>query len=143
MVDLLKELPRLFLLQTTGSAGRQYPHHFPPNPKFQEVSYQDRVVHAMSGELLIHTTDKRLCGLDVHLEHSVEFGFGLLGEVSNDTHFSIVREEVSPGQWKTTKIRVHVDGSILLIKSLSRDVDASHYGFKPVAHDLTAPRQRP
>jgi hypothetical protein len=30
-----------------------------------------------------------------------------------------------------------VDGSILLMKSVSRDEDSSHFGFKPVAHDLT------
>jgi hypothetical protein len=37
----------------------------------------------------------------------------------------------------TTKIRVHLDGSILLLKSISRDVDAALCGFKPVAHGLT------
>jgi hypothetical protein len=91
----------------------------------------------MSGVLLIHTTDMRLCGFDAHLGHKVEFGFGLLGAVSETSHFSMTREEVAPGQWKTTKIRVHVDGSILLLKSVSRDEDSSHSRFKQVAHDLT------
>jgi hypothetical protein len=137
MADLLKELPRLFLLQTAGSEGDCTRIRFSPNPQFQEVSFQDRVVHAMSGELLIHNTDQRLCGIDAHLDHRVEFGFGLLGKVSEQSHFSVMRQEVSPGQWKTTKIRVRVDGSILLMKSVSRDEDSSHFGFKPVAHDLT------
>jgi hypothetical protein len=137
MGDLLNELPRLFLLQTAGSEGECTRIMFSPNPQFQEVSLQDRVVHAMSGELLIHNTDKRLCGIDAHLDHKVEFGFGLLGKVSDQSHFSVMRQEVSPGGWKTTKIRVHVDGSILLMKSVSRDEDSSHFDFKPVAHDLT------
>jgi hypothetical protein len=137
MADLLRELPRLFLLQTAGSEGDCTRIKFAPNPKFQEASFQDRVVHAMSGVLLIHSTDKRLCGIDAHLDHGVEFGFGLLGKVSDRSHFSIARQEVSPGEWKTTKIRVHVDGSILLMKSVSRDEDSSHFGFKPVARDLT------
>jgi hypothetical protein len=137
MADLLKELPRLFLLQTAGSEGDCTRITFAPNPQFQEASFQDRVVHAMSGVLLIHTTDMRLCGIDAHLDHSVEFAFGLLGKVSNQSHFSVVRQEVSPGQWRTTRIRVHVDGSILLLKSVARDEDASHSDFKLVAHDLT------
>jgi hypothetical protein len=134
---LLRELPQVFMFKTAGSMGDCTRITFQPNPSFQERSYQDRVVHAMSGVLLIHTTDIRLCGLDAHLEHRVEFGFGLLGEVSDQSHFSIARQAVSPGQWKTTRVRVHVDGSILLFKSVSRDEDSLHFGFEQVARDLT------
>ncbi len=137
MPDLLRELPEIFLFQTLASAGDYTRIAFQPNPSFQEESYQDRVVHAMSGVLLIHTTDMRLCGLDVHFNHKVEFGFGLLGTLSDKSHFSIARKEVYPGQWKTSKIHIHLDGSILLVKSISRDVDSSRYGYKLVAHDLT------
>ena len=137
MAALLKELPKLFLLQNAGSDGDCTRITFAPNPQFQEASFQDRVVHAMSGVLLVHATDKRLCVIDAHLDHVVEFGFGLLGKVSNQSHFSILRQEISPGEWKTTKIRVHVDGSILLMKSVSRDEDSSHFGFKLIPHDLT------
>jgi hypothetical protein len=140
MAALLKELPKLFLLQFDGSDGDCTRITFAPNPQFQEATFQDRVLHAMSGVLLIHATDKRLCGINAHLDHVVEFGFGLLGKVSNQSHFSIVRQEVSPGEWKTTKIRVHVDGSILLMKSVSRDEDSSHFGFKLIPHDLTLPQ---
>jgi hypothetical protein len=139
MADVLRKLPKLFLLQTAGSEGDCTRITFAPNPQFQEASFQDRIVHAMSGVLLIHTADKRLCGINAHLDHVVEFGFGLLGKVSDQSHFSIVRREVSPGEWKTTKIRVHVDGSILLMKSVSRDEDASHFGFKLIPPDLTLP----
>ena len=140
MAALLQELPKLFLLQNAGSDGDCTRITFAPNPQFQEASFQDRVVHAMSGVLLVHATDKRLCGIDAHLDHVVEFGFGLLGKVSNQSHFSILRQEISPGEWKTTKIRVHVDGSILLMKSVSRDEDSSHFGFKLIPHDLTLPQ---
>jgi hypothetical protein len=140
MAALLRELPKLFLLQFAGSDGDCTRITFAPNPQFQEATFQDRVVHAMSGVLLIRPTDKRLCGINAHLDHVVEFGFGLLGKVSNQSHFSIVRQEVSPGEWKTTKIRVHVDGSILLMKSVSRDEDSSHFGFKLIPRDLTLPQ---
>jgi hypothetical protein len=135
--DLLKEVPAMFLFQAAGTDGDCTRITFTPNPQFKEQSFQDRVVHAMSGVLLIHTSDMRLCGIDGHLDHTVEFGFGLLGKVSEQSHFSVVRNEVSSGEWKNTKIRVHVDGSILLLKSVSRDEDSKHYGFKLVAQDLT------
>ncbi len=97
MADLLRELPRLFLLQTAGAEGDCTRITFAPNPQFQEASFQDRVIHAMSGVLLIHNADKRLCGIDAHLDHGVEFGFGLLGKVSDQSHFSVARgREVCP-----------------------------------------------
>jgi hypothetical protein len=137
MPELLREIPTTFLFKTIRSEGAYTRIAFQPNPSFKEKSYQDRVVHAMSGTLLIHMPDMRLCELDAHLEHRVEFGYGILGQLSDKTHIFFAREEVSPAQWITTKIRVHVDGNILLLKSISRDVDAARYGFKPVAHGLT------
>jgi hypothetical protein len=137
MPELLREIPTTFLFRTIRSEGAYTRIAFQPNPSFKEKSYQDRVVHAMSGTLLIHMPDMRLCELDAHLEHRVEFGYGILGQLSDKTHIFFAREEVSPAQWTTTKIRVHVDGNILLLKSISRDVDAARYGFKPVAHGLT------
>jgi hypothetical protein len=58
--------------------------------------------------------------------------------VSDDSSFSIPREEVFPGQWKIAKLRIHVNGSMLLLKSFSRDEDSSNYGFKKVADNLSA-----
>jgi hypothetical protein len=87
--------------------------------------------------LLIHTPDMRLNQLYAQLGHRVEFGYGILGQLNDKTHFFLEREEVSHAQWTTTKIRVHLDGSILLLKSVSRDMDASRYGFKQVASGLT------
>ena len=136
MPELLREIPNIFLFRAIGSEGDYIRIAFQPNPSFHEENYQDRVVHAMAGVLIIHTTDMRLCELDAHLDHKVEFGFGILGVLRDKTYLSIAREEVLNGQWTTTKIRVHLDGSILLLKRISRDVDASRYGFKLAAHDL-------
>lgn len=135
---LLEELPKIYLFQNLGTEGEYTRIAFQPNPSFQEKNYQDRVVHAMAGVMLIHTADMRLRRLDVQLEHRVEFGFGLLGEVSDKTHFTLEREEVLPGYWEPTQVLVHLDGTVLLIKSIARDVDSSQSSFKLVPHNLTA-----
>jgi hypothetical protein len=137
MPELLREIPNIFLFRTIDSQGDYFRIAFQSNPSFHEVSYQDRVIHAMSGNLLIHKTDMRLCKLDGHLDHKVEFGFGILGELSDQTRLFLERQEVSPGQWATTNIRVHLDGRILLLKSFSRDLDSSRSAFRLVPHDLT------
>jgi hypothetical protein len=137
MPELLREIPATFHFKTINSDGAYTRIGFQPNPSFKEKSYQDRVVHAMSGTLLIHTPDMRLCELDAHLDHKVEFGYGILGQLSDQTHLFFAREQASPAQWATAKIRIHLDGSILILKSISRDVDAVRSGFTPVAHGLT------
>lgn len=134
---LLRELPSIFLFKTTRSEGGYAQIAFQPNPSFHERSYQDRIVHAMSGVLIVHATDMRLSELDVHLEHRVEFGFGLLGEIRERTHFSLTREEAFPGQWVAADVGIYLDGSVLLVKSLSREVNSRHFAFKRVPHDLT------
>jgi hypothetical protein len=138
MPELLREIPNIFVFNSLGSEGGYIRIAFQPDPLFHEQSYQDRVVHAMAGVLIIHTPDMRLSALDAHLSHKVEIGFGILGVLRDKTTLSLAREEVSTGQWTTTKLRVHLDGSILLLKNISRDVGSSRYGFKPVAHDLNA-----
>ena len=103
MADLLRELPKLFLLQAAGSDGDCTRITFAPEPTVSGSEVSGRVVHAMSGVLLIHTTDKRLCGIDAHLDHVVEFGFGLLGKVSDQSHFSIMAQESRPANGKRPK----------------------------------------
>lgn len=136
MPELLREIPNMFLFDTIDTEGDSTRIAFHPNPSFREGSYQDRVVHAMAGVLIIHTPDMRLCELDAHLEHNVEFGFGILGVLHDKTNLFLMRGEVSAGQWTTTRLRFHLDGSILLLKTISRDLDSTRYGFRSVAPDL-------
>lgn len=136
MPELLREIPNIFLFRSLDSVGDYTRIAFQPNPTFHEKSYQDRVVHSMAGILIIHKPEMRLSELDAHLEHKVEFGFGILGVLRDKTNLSLTRGEVSAGQWTTTKLRFHLDGSILLLKTISRDLDSSRHGFKPVGHDL-------
>ncbi len=136
MPELLRDISSMFQFSAVSSEGDYTRIAFRPNPSFHERSYQDRVVHAMTGVLIIHTPDMRLCELDAHLEHKVEFGFGILGVLRDKTYLSLARGEVSNGQWATTKIRVHLDGGILLLKTISRDVDSSRYGFTLVPRSL-------
>jgi hypothetical protein len=135
--DLLAMLPKAVLFTMDGMQDGCIRVLFKPNPAYQEQSYQDRIIHSSGGLLLIHPDDARLCRLDTHLLHEVDFGFGLLGKVSPDSSFSMVREQVLPSQWKTTQMHVHVDGNILLLKSVSRQEDSEHFGFQEVPFNMT------
>ncbi len=135
--DLLRVLPKIYLFTVAGMQDGCTKIMFKPNPGYEEQSYQDRVLHASAGDLLIHPGDNRLCKLATHLEHPVEFGYGILGKVSQDSTFFMARAEVAPGQWKTQQLQVHIDGNILLLKSVSRQEDSLHFGFQQVSFTMS------
>lgn len=135
--ELLRVLPKMYIFSVDGTQDGCTKVDFKPNPAYQEESYQDRVLHASAGYLLVHPGDNRLCKLDTHLEHPVEFGYGLLGKVSQDSRFFMARGEETPGQWKTLQLQVHIDGNILLLKSVSRQEDSLHFGFQQVPFDTS------
>jgi hypothetical protein len=135
--DLLRVLPKIYLFAVDGAQDGCTRIAFKPNPAYEEQTYQDRVLHASAGYLLIHPNDDRLCKLDTHLEHPVEFGYGFLGKVSQDSRFFMARREVAPEQWKTQQLQVHIDGNILLLKSVSRQEDSWHFGFQEVPFTMS------
>jgi hypothetical protein len=135
--NILQIMPRAFLFTAAGEENGCIRVLFKPNPSYQEQSYQERVLHAASGTILIHPGDARLCRLDAHLDHQVEFGYGLLGRVSTDSGFRMQREQVETDQWKTTRIHVHVDGNIFMMKTVSRQEDSVHFGFQEVPYNMT------
>jgi len=138
--ELLRLLPKVFLFDMDGTEDGCTRIKFRPNPAYQEQSFEERIIHAMSGSLLVHPGDNRLCRLDAHLSYQVQFAYGLLGKVSQGSGFYMDRVQVMPGQWKTDKMLVHVDGNIFMLKSVSREEDSLHFGFQEVPYDMTIPQ---
>jgi hypothetical protein len=135
--DLLSMLPHAFLFEDHGAGNGCEVIAFRPDPAFHPANFQERVIHSMSGTVLVNTSAKRLCGIDAHLEHEVDFAFGLLGKVSQDGRASFTRKEVSPGNWKTAQVSVHIDGKLLLMKTISRDQESAHRDFKQIPGGLS------
>jgi hypothetical protein len=78
-----------------------------------------------------------LCDFEARLSQPVEFGFGLLGRLNSGGHFSFQRVQVNANNWKTAHISVHVDGRILLLKSLSRDQEVTRVNIASVSPHLS------
>jgi hypothetical protein len=49
----------------------------------------------------------------------------------------VTRVPVTPTDWKSSHIDVHVDGKVLLFKSISRDENATHTGAEPLPPHLS------
>jgi hypothetical protein len=134
---ILDILPNVFLFSPDGIQDGCARVAFRPNPAFTPSSYDERIVHGLAGTILVRMPDERLCGIEGHLIDRVNFGFGILGHIEKDSRFLVTRTPVTTTDWKSTRIEVHLDGKILLLKSISRDQDAHHSSAEPLPSHLS------
>lgn len=135
--QLLQMLSSDFVLTPNGEANGCLRFNFQPKPDFRPASYQERVAHEMEGTISLKKTEDRLCTLDAKIVRPVEFGFGMLGHIDQGGHFSLARKQVDASNWKSDHISVHINGRILMLKSLAQDQDAVRTGIRIVPKDLT------
>jgi hypothetical protein len=134
---VLAMLPDAFLYEYAGEADGCYHLNFRPNPDYSAHTIEARIFHAMSGTLWIDARNKRLARLDGHFEQNVDFGFGILGRLYKGGWFRLQRVQVSPTEWKTESLEVHLDIRALLVKTFARDTSEQRGGFEPVPSGLT------
>jgi hypothetical protein len=126
LAHVLDILPRAFLFTAAGEQDGVLRIAYRPNPSYVPVSFEERIVHQMGGTMLIEAQSMRLAGIDGHLLDRVSFGYGLLGHMEKGSGFSMRRAAVTAVDWKTTHVNVHMDGKILLLKSISREQESVH-----------------
>jgi hypothetical protein len=135
--QLLQLLSSAFVLMPDGEVDGCLRFSFQPKPDFHPSTYQERVVHEMSGTVSLKQPEDRLCTLDATILHPVEFGFGVLGHIDQGGHFSLARKQIDSENWKSDRISVHVSGRILLLKSLAQNQDVMRTEIRIVPQNLT------
>lgn len=140
LIGLLNTLPSQFILTPDGNENGCARFAFRPNPAYQPSGMEQRVLHAMAGTVSLHEPEDRLCSLDGQISEQVTFGFGVLGRIDKGGSFRLERKPVIPGEWKTVRMTVRLQGKILLMKSLTRDQDAVRTEIVEVPQHLTLPQ---
>jgi hypothetical protein len=125
-------LPDAFLFEYEGAGNGCYRLHFAPNPAYPPHSIEARIFHAMSGTLLVDARYKRLAGLEGHVDENVDFGFGILGRLEKGGWFKLTRIRVSPTDWKTARLEMHMNIRALLVTSFARETSEVRGEFAPV-----------
>jgi hypothetical protein len=129
---ILALLPDAFLYEYDGEENGCHRLRFRPNPAYPPHSIEARIFHSMSGTLWIDARYKRLARLDGHVQENLDFGYGILGRLYKGGWFQLERLQVSPTEWKTVRLEVHMCGRALLVKSFARDTSEARGGFAPV-----------
>lgn len=110
---------------------------FHPNPAFAPSGMEARIVHALSGTLTVDLRQKRLIEMRGVVTERVDFGYGLLGQVAKGGWYVIHRRPVSDEHWKTDLVDVHLEGHLLLLKTLGKIQRETRSDFQPVAPGTT------
>jgi hypothetical protein len=135
--QLLQMLSSDFALTPDGEVNGCLRFTFQPKPEFRPSSYQERVAHELVGTVSLKKPDDRLCTLDAKIIRPVEFGYGMLGHIDQGGHFSLARKQVDEKNWKSDHITVHINGRILMLKSLAQDQETVRSEIRIVPKDLT------
>jgi hypothetical protein len=138
MKAVMEMLPHAFIFEYAGDeTGDQVHLTFRPDPAFMPTNYEARIVHALSGTLIVNQRLKRMIDMDGRLIERVDFGYGILGHVEKGGTFEIRRVQVSEIHWKTELVEVHIQGKVLLFKNVTRDQREFRSDFRPVPHDIS------
>jgi hypothetical protein len=129
---ILALLPDAFVYEYDGEESGCYRLRFRPNPDYSAHTIEARIFHAMSGTLWVDARYKRLARLEGRVDENVDFGFGILGRLYQGGWFRLERLQVSPTDWKTKSLEVHMNIRALLVKTFARETSETRGGFKPV-----------
>jgi hypothetical protein len=134
---ILALLPDAFVFQDEGTEKGVRHLKYAPNPKYAAHGIEAKVFHQLSGDVWIDTRVKRLRRLEGRLNDNVDFGFGVLGRVNKGGWFRMVRKPVSPDEWKTERLEMHMSGRALLFKSIAHETSEVRGGFEAVPPSMS------
>lgn len=135
--QMLTLLPRAFLFDGPTVDGETLRVGFRPNSGYQPQSMEERVLHGMSGTVLIDKATVRLRGLEGKIPEDISIGFGFLATIKAGSSFETMRRPVGGIDWKTETIHTDINGKAIFLKTIARRQDSKHSEFKKVADGIT------
>jgi hypothetical protein len=135
--SMLRMLPDAFLWTVKSDAPDGTTYSFVPNPDFDPPTMESRVFAAMAGDIVVSKPEKRIQRITGKLIRDVKFGYGLLGKMEQGGTFSVERRSLAPKVWQITESHVHINGHILLFKTITEQEDEVKTEFKPTPAGTT------
>ncbi len=140
ITHILSLLPQAFLFDYDGQEDGCYRLRFHPNPDYSSSAVEARIFHAMSGTLWIDRRAKHLAKLEGRVDSNVDFGFGILGRVYRGGWFLLQRTQVSPTEWKTARLEIHMNARALMMKTIAKETSEIREDFVRVPAGTTLSR---
>jgi hypothetical protein len=137
---MLTLLSKAFLFSDLREQGDELLIDFRPNPEYEPQSLEERVLHGMSGSMMIDAKAMRLHHIEGRMPADLSIGFGLLATIRSGSSFATSRDPTGNSttpEWKTTLIDSAIDGKAIVFKAIARNEHAEHSEFVRVPNDLS------
>jgi len=134
--NFVRLLPSAFLFEYDGWDGSELRLTFRADPAFVPPTMESKALQSMAGTILINPQQKRLVRMNGYLVDNVDFGFGIFGRIAKGGTFEIGRIQVGSSHWKTHLVDIHVNGRMLLFRTISKQQHETRSDFVSVSKDL-------
>lgn len=135
--QMLELLPKGFLFDSATIQGDFFRIAFRPNPDYSPQTLEERVIHGMSGFVLIDRKQVRLREVQGKLQSDVNIGFGFLATIHAGSNFSSIRIPLEGIDWKTQALHTDINGRALFLKTIARRQESHHSGFQKIPDTMS------
>ncbi len=135
--QMLLLLPKAFLFDPPQAEGEYVRVQYHPNPDYSPNGLEERVLHAMSGSLLIDQKMVRVRELNGRIPTDLNIGFGLLATIHAGSNFSTRRIHAEGLDWKTEAVHTDINGKAMFLKTIARQQEAHRSGYKRLPDGIT------
>ena len=135
--QMLALLRKAFKFEMPRVEGGDLRIAYQPDPGYEPKTLEERVLHAMSGSILIDERTMQLHKIEGSVPTDVSLGYGLLGTIHAGSHFSTTHEMQPGNEWKPSAVDTAINGKALFFKAIGRNEHTLHSEFKQLPSDIT------
>jgi hypothetical protein len=134
--QMLALLHKAFLFDDPRSEGSDLRIAFRPDPAYQPKTMEEKVLHSMSGAVLVDEKTKQLHRIEGKVPADVSLGYGILGTIHAGSSFSTEHEMEQGGEWKDALVNTAIEGKAMLFKEIGRNEHVVHSEFKRMSDNI-------
>ncbi len=135
--QMLALLHKAFLFEEPRPEGSDLRIGFRPDPAYQPKTMEEKVLHSMSGAVLVDERTKQLHRIEGKVPTDVSLGYGLLGTIHAGSSFSTEHEMEQGGEWKDALVNTAIEGKAMLFKEIGRNEHVVHSEFKRMSDNIS------
>jgi hypothetical protein len=135
--QMLALLHKAFLFDEPQTEGGDLRIGYRPDPAYQPKTMEEKVLHAMSGAVLVDERTLQLHKIEGKIPSDVSLGHGLMGTIHAGSSFSTAHEMESGGEWKDAMVNTAIIGKAMLFKEIGRNEHVVHSEFERLPDNLS------
>ncbi|HXC95270.1 MAG TPA: hypothetical protein VNU92_06190 [Edaphobacter sp.] len=135
--QMLALLHKAFLFDEPQPDGNDLRIGYRPDPAYQPKTMEEKVLHAMSGAVLVDEKTLQLHRIEGKIPADVSLGYGILGTVHAGSSFATTHEQEPGGEWKDATVNTAIEGKAMLFKEIGKNEHVVHSEFKRLADNIS------